>query len=150
MGNVPGSLVNYEPISEDQADCCPYCRRPLEILFVKFRIRGTAIIASCANCGIAHADEWRAAESKALDKAKKLASNSWSLWQGSTGSMVSLNRRFRYVPTFLLGALMTAAALRHGVHVYGGISPEEIRAGALMVIPAIALAIIFARRKRQR
>jgi hypothetical protein len=122
----------------------------LEILFVKFRIGGTAIIASCANCGIAQADEWRAAESKALDKAKKLASNSWSLWQGSTGSMVSLNRRFRYVPTFLLGALMTAAALRHGVHVYGGISPEEIRAGALMVIPAIALAIIFARRKRQR
>jgi hypothetical protein len=34
--------------------------------------------------------------------------------------------------------------------VYGGISPEEIRAGALMVIPAVALAIIFARRKRQR
>src|ERR1700732_1928332 len=77
-GERAGSLVNYEPISEDQADCCPYCRRPLEILFVKFRIRGTVIIASCANCGIAHADEWRAAESKALDKAKKLARNSWS------------------------------------------------------------------------
>ena len=149
-GERAGSLVNYKPISEDQADCCPYCRRPLEILFVKFRIRGTAIIASCANCGIAHADEWRAAESKALDKAKKLASNSWSIWQGSTSSMVSLNRRFRYVPTFLLGALITAAALRHGVHVYGGISPEEIRASALMVIAAIALAIIFARKKRQR
>ena len=103
-----------------------------------------------ANCGIAHADERRAAESKALDKAKKLARNSWSLWQGSASSMISLNRRFRYVPSFLLGALITAAALRHGVHVYGGISPEEIRAGALMVIPAVALAIIFARRKRQR
>ena len=71
----------------------------------KFRIRGTAIIAFCANCGIAHADERRAAESKALDKAKKLARNSWSLWQGSASSMISLNRRFRYVPSFLLGAL---------------------------------------------
>ena len=148
-GERAGSMVNYESISEDQ-DCCPYCRRPLEILFVKFRIRGTAIIASCANCGIARADEWRAAESNALDKAKTLARNTWSLWQGSASSMVSLNRRFRYVPTFLLGALITAAALRHGVHVYGGISPEEIRAGALMAIPAVALAIIFFRRKRQR
>jgi len=110
-GERAGSMVNYESISEDQ-DCCPYCRRPLEILFVKFRIRGTAIIASCANCGIARADEWRAAESKALDKAKKLARNTWSLWQGSASSMVSLNRQFRYVPTFLLGALITAAALR--------------------------------------
>ena len=148
-GERAESLVNYEPISEDQADCCPYCRRPLEILFVKFRIGGTAIIASCANCGIAQADEWRAAESKALDKAKTLARNAWRLWQGST-SMVSFNRRFRYVPTFLLGALITAAALRHGVHVYVGMSPEEIRAGALMAIPAVALAIIFSRRKRQR
>jgi hypothetical protein len=148
-GERAASLVNYEPNSEDHADCCPYCRRPLEILFVKFRIRGTAIIASCANCGIAQADEWRAAESKALDKVKALARKSWSLWQGSA-SMVSFNRRFRYVPTFLLGALITAAALRHGVHVYGGISPEEIRAGALMAIPAVALAIIFSRRKRQR
>jgi len=103
-GERVGSPVNYEPIAEDQADCCPYCRRPLEILFVKFRIGGTAIIASCANCGIAQADEWRAAKLKTLDKAKTLARNAWSLWQGST-SMVSFNRRFRYVPAFLLGAL---------------------------------------------
>jgi hypothetical protein len=89
-GEGAGSLVNYEPISEDQADCCPYCRRPLEILFVKFRIGGTAIIASCAKCGIAQADEWRAAESKILDKVKTLARNAWSLWQGST-SMVSID-----------------------------------------------------------
>jgi hypothetical protein len=70
-GERAGSLVNYEPISEDQADCCPYYRRPLEILFVKFRIGGTAILASCANCGIAQADEWRAAESKTLDKRER-------------------------------------------------------------------------------
>jgi hypothetical protein len=139
--NAAGSLVNYELFSEDQADCCPYCRRPLEILFVKFRIGGTAIVASCANCGIARADEWRAAESKTLDNAKKLARNTRGLWRGLAS---------RYVLTFLLGAVITAAALRHSVHVYGGISPEEIRAGALMAIPAVALAIIFFRRKRQR
>jgi hypothetical protein len=64
--------------------------------------------------------------------------------------MDSLNQRFRYVLAFLIGAVISAAALRHGVHVYGGISPEDIRVGALMAIPAVALAIMFFRRKRQR
>jgi hypothetical protein len=61
-----------------------------------------------------------------------------------------LDRRFKYVLAFLIGALITAAALRHGLHVYGGISREEMRWDALMAIPAIALVIIFFRRKRQR
>ena len=64
--------------------------------------------------------------------------------------MDSLNLRFRYVLAFLIGAVITAAALRHGVHIYGGISPEDIRAGALLAIPAVALAIIFFRGKSQR
>ncbi len=63
--------------------------------------------------------------------------------------MESLNLRFRYVLAFLVGAVITAAVLRHAVHVYGGISREDIRAGALMAIPAVALAIIFSR-GRQR
>ncbi len=62
----------------------------------------------------------------------------------------SLALRFRYVLAFLFGAVITAAALRRGVHVYGGISPEEIRNDALMAIPAVALAMIMFRRKRQR
>jgi hypothetical protein len=64
--------------------------------------------------------------------------------------MDSLDRRFRCVLAFLVGALISAAALRHGLHVYGGISREEMRWDALMAIPAVALAIIFFRRKRQR
>ena len=63
--------------------------------------------------------------------------------------MESLNLRFRYVLAFLVGAVITADVLRHAVHVYGGISREDIRAGALMAIPAVALAIIFSR-GRQR
>jgi hypothetical protein len=63
--------------------------------------------------------------------------------------MDPLDRRFRYVIAFLIGALITAAALRHVLHVYGGITREEMRWDALMAISAVALAIIFFRRMRQ-
>ena len=64
--------------------------------------------------------------------------------------MESLDLRVRYVLAFVIGAVITAAALRHGVHVYGGISPEEIRTGSLVAIPAVALALIVLRKKRAR
>jgi hypothetical protein len=48
------------------------------------------------------------------------------------------------------GAVITAAVLCHGVHVYGGFSREEIRTGALMAIPVVVLAVIFFRRKRRQ
>jgi hypothetical protein len=136
-------------LSEDP-DCCPHCRSPFEIVFVKFRFGRTAMIARCPNCAIASAEEWRAAESKTLDSAKKIASITRDFWRGVASRMDSLNLRFRYVLAFLIGAVITAAGLRHGVHIYGGISPEDIRAGALLAIPAVALAIIFFRGKSQR
>jgi hypothetical protein len=64
--------------------------------------------------------------------------------------MHSLDKRFRYVLVFLIGAVITAAALRHLVHVYGGIPREEIRWDAMMIIPLVAVAIVFFRRKRDR
>jgi hypothetical protein len=64
--------------------------------------------------------------------------------------MDSLNRRFRHVLMFLIGAIITAAALRHVVHSYGGFSREEIRFDALLAIPIVALvAILFPRNRRQ-
>jgi hypothetical protein len=107
-------------LSEDQADFCPYCRRPFEIVHVKFRLNGSAIIARCPNCGMAFADAWPAAE-----------------------------RHIRHVLALLIGALAIAALLRHFIHTYGGIPREEIRSAALLAIPIIALAIVFFRRKRQ-
>jgi hypothetical protein len=129
--------------SKDQADFCPHCLSLLEIVHVKFRFKSTAMIATCPNCAIASVDEWRA------DNVKKLAITARGFWHG-VARMDSLDHRFRYVLAFLIGAVIIAAALRHVVHVYGGISREEIRASALMSIPAVALAIIFFRRKRQR
>jgi hypothetical protein len=68
--------------------------------------------------------------------------------------MSESNDRFRYVLALLVGALATAASLRHLIYTHGGLPHgglprEEIRAGALVAIPIVALAIVFYRRKRQ-
>jgi hypothetical protein len=131
----------------DQADFCPNCRSPFEIVTVKFRLNGTAMIVACPNCAIAC--KWRAAESKILDNAKTSAINAQGFWHG-IAKMDSFERRFRYALAFLIGAVITAAALRHGVHVYGGFSREEIRVAAPIAIPAVALTIIFFQRMRHR
>jgi len=67
----------------------------------------------------------------------------------ATPMMESTSYKFRYVLALLVGALATAASLRHLIHTYGGLPREEIRAGALAAIPIVALAIVFFRRKRQ-
>jgi hypothetical protein len=137
-------------LSEDQADCCSHCRMPFEIIHVKFRLSSTAIIASCPNCAMVSADVLPAAESQIIDKAKKLAIKTRAFWQKvATPMMESTSYKFRYILALLVGALATAASLRHLIHTYGGLPREEIRARALAAIPIVALAIVFFRRKRQ-
>jgi hypothetical protein len=75
---------------------------------------------------------------------------SGGIWQGTVNMLDQLNLRFKYVLAFMIGAVIAAAALRHGVHVYGGFSREEIRTDALMAIPFVALAAVFVRRKRRQ
>lgn len=133
-------------VSEHQPDLCPHCQSPFEIVYVKFGFARTSLIVSCPNCAMSSAREWRA-ESKALDRLKTLATNTRSFWQGVAGRMDALNLRFWYVLTFLIGAVITSALLRHIIHTYGGISGEGIRTGALVTIVAVALAI--ARKRHQ-
>ena len=38
-------------------DRCPYCRSSFEIVYVKFRFSGVAMITACPNCAIASAEE---------------------------------------------------------------------------------------------
>lgn len=58
--------------------------------------------------------------------------------------------RMRYVLGIFLAAVVTAAVLRHVVHVYGGLSREDIRTIALIAAGAGLLSIIYVRtRKRQ-
>lgn len=126
--------------SKQQLDHCPHCRRPLEIVAVKFRLSGASTVASCPNCAITSNEDYRAA--KALYQRL--------FWSRLAEKMDSLNLRFKYVLAFLFGALITAAVLRHVIHVYGGLQREEIRAEALMAIPAVALVVFFFRRWRGR
>jgi hypothetical protein len=141
-----GSLVDHQSFGEHQADCCPYCRKPLEIVFVKFKFSCVTMIASCPNCAMAN--EWLVAKSKNLDYAKRLKQLKSIIWDTPRG-MATARPRLRYVLSFPVGAVVDAAALRHGVHVYGGLSREEMRAGALLAIPIVALAMIFFQRRRK-
>jgi hypothetical protein len=54
----------------------------------------------------------------------------------------TLNTRFRHALAFAITAVAVAALLRHVVHVYGGISPADIRVYALVSVPV--MAILFA------
>jgi hypothetical protein len=38
------------------ADYCPHCHHALEIIAVKFKLTGAAIISACANCAMAMAE----------------------------------------------------------------------------------------------
>jgi hypothetical protein len=60
-------------LGEDQTDCCPHCRKPFEIIDVKFRLSGTAIIACCPNCAMVSVDVLPAAESQIIEKGQKVS-----------------------------------------------------------------------------
>jgi hypothetical protein len=150
--NASHGTVNDYPqlmgLDEGQADCCPNCRTPFEIVSVKFRFGGVAMIASCPNCAVAA--EWPTPEWETLNKLKKLSASCFEPFGRVVSSMDPLSFRFRYFVAILVVTVIIAGVLRHIFHVYGGLSREEIRAGALMAIPAIVLAIIFFQRKTQR
>jgi hypothetical protein len=137
-------------LSEDQADCCPHCRKRFEIVHVRFRLNGTAMVACCPNCAMVSVDVFPAAGLQIIDKVRKLGTATRAFWQKAAAPTAeSTKNGFRYVRALLVGALATAASLRHFIYTHGGLPREEIRAGALMAIPIVALAIIFFRRKRQ-
>jgi hypothetical protein len=65
--------------------------------------------------------------------------------------MDPIKLRMRHLLGILLAAVVTAAVLRHVIHVYAGLPREEIRTIALMGAGiGVLLAIIYFRmRKRQ-
>ena len=61
--------------------------------------------------------------------------------------MDSLDLRTRRVVAFVIGAVIVAAILRHGFHVYGGYSRPEIAVGALIALPAVMLIFLLLRKR---
>lgn len=58
--------------------------------------------------------------------------------------------RFRYLVGIVVAAILIAALLRHVLHVYGGLSREDIRADALIAVLVIVLTTILLRRLSRR
>jgi hypothetical protein len=76
------------------------------------------------------------------------------LWiYGREGRLLLDPRQFRlrYFLAIVFGAILIAALLRHVLHVYGGMSREDIRADALIAalfigVGAILLRALYRRR----
>ncbi len=64
-------------------------------------------------------------------------------------AMDPLAFRLRHVFAILIAAVVAAAILRHIVHIYGGISREDIRFDALLGAGLVAIAAIIFLRKRR-
>ena len=62
----------------------------------------------------------------------------------------ALNSRFKIIVFMGLAAILIAGFLRHVLHVYGGISREDIRVDSLLLICAFAIVIVFFKVLRQR
>lgn len=58
--------------------------------------------------------------------------------------------RFRYLIGIVVAAILFAALLRHVLHVYGGLSREDIRADALIAIFVVVVTTILIRRLSRR
>jgi hypothetical protein len=48
-----------------------------------------------------------------------------------------------------LAAILVAAFLRHTLHVYGGVSPDDIRTTTLLLVAATGIVVVSSRLLRQ-
>jgi hypothetical protein len=101
----------------NRADICPYCESSFQIVSIKFRLKGATMIATCPNCGLVCPECGSAGTPHRKSGVARVVN--------------ALNLRFRYVVALIFRALIVAAVLSHTIHVYGGFSREEVRAGAL-------------------
>jgi hypothetical protein len=110
-------------------DRCPHCQLPSNYL-PKVPVEGSRTRSACPNCAVAWAD----AQMKAscLEVAGKIAERCLSF--GRAAPMMDV--------AFVFAALIVAGLLRHGVEVYGGIAPADIRWFALVSLAPFVLVVL--------
>ena len=101
---------------------CPHCTTRLEVVHVKFRLASVAVVSGCPSCMIIIPDERHS--SNGVGGARK-PPNLAELARSVFRMMEALNSRVRYALAFLIAALITAALLRHVVHVYAASPAKE-------------------------
>jgi hypothetical protein len=116
--NVRAVDVPPQPTRAEQADFCPHCRTPFEIISVKFKLSGVATIACCPNCAIAA--DWPIAKWEALNELKEFRAGCFELLGRGSSIMDPLSFRFRYFVAMLFVTVLIAGLFRHVFHVYGG------------------------------
>jgi hypothetical protein len=126
-------------MSEDRFEFCPHCQSRVDISFLELGLRITAKLLTCRNCGIVAAVPAPRAKSNGSNLVGRIPNLVGTRWWGTT-MLETLNTRFRRVVVSLIAAVFVAAVLRHVLHVYGWISREDIRTGALI---ALAFAVLF-------
>jgi hypothetical protein len=103
---------------------------------VKFRFSSVATLSVCPNCAVVAADQ--RADAKLAEPANK-----------ELGLTEAFRWRYRRSLAFILGAVITAAFLRHTIHVQGGIPPADIGVGAVVIAAAMVLAMVFLGKRRR-
>jgi len=131
--------------SEPGQDHCPYCGIAFDIVSVKFRFGRTSILSACPNCALVLAEEGRSLRS--IAKSEKFVAIVPRPLHSVRTAVHAHAMRLRTVLAILLLAVITAAALRHSIHVYGGLSREDIRGYTLLAILCVAAAVIVFRRR---
>jgi heme/copper-type cytochrome/quinol oxidase subunit 4 len=64
--------------------------------------------------------------------------------------MDHLTLRARHCVGFLLAALVSAILLRHTLHIYGGLSPEEIRQYTVVALISVVVMLFVFRHLESR
>lgn len=122
-------------MTEDR-DRCPHCRLGFEIVVVKFAAFGVRAVLRCPNCGLSPIEQPAALTiSNHLSRVKMLD---------------TLNNRFKSIVGASLAAILVAGVLRHWLHVDAGISPDDIRSIALLLVAAVAIVVAFSKVFRVR
>jgi hypothetical protein len=103
----------------------------------------------CPNCAVASAADWQPAKHRSLDSAKKLAWRGKRWLAGACRMEQTINSRVKFTLAFFIAAILVAALLRHTVHVYGGLSRQEIRDVSLLALPAAVVVFHFLRKRRR-
>lgn len=139
----------WEHQMSGQVDECPYCRRGLVIICVRFRLKSAVPMWHCPNCAVAMAADRSPTKSRSPDCAKKFALLARRWWAGACGMEQAINSRVKYTLAFFIAAILVAALLRHTVHVYAGFSREEIRAATLLALPTAVVLFQLVRKVRR-